>query len=233
MLTCTCSFAVSRRALATHAEFDHAVLFIFLQRIIFKSHRLLLSTASIITATYLDRLVLVSLDFAPHPDAVADSLWDSLRPVMHLFVSEYFCDVVETCGKQQNSLFHVFLWSRMGFVSFFRKRQNISQSKQGRPRNFRLFLRAPKTQKRLANPMQQAGRRRNGPETHRRSIASASSSITIRASSSSIMVDTEDAVAAADKEMEERAARAKALLSNRYKGLRTEQVRKTHTFRRP
>ena len=46
------------------------------------------------------------------------------------------------------------------------------------------------------------------------------------------MVDTEDAVAAADKEMEERAARAKALLSNRYKGLRTEQVRKTHTFRR-
>ena len=35
----------------------------------------------------------------------------------------------------------------------------------------------------------------------------------------------EDAVAAADKEMEERANRAKALLSNRYKGLKTAQVR--------
>lgn len=39
------------------------------------------------------------------------------------------------------------------------------------------------------------------------------------------MVDTDDAVAAADKQMEERAARAKALLSQRYKGLRTDQVR--------
>lgn len=35
----------------------------------------------------------------------------------------------------------------------------------------------------------------------------------------------EDAVAAADKEMEERANRAKALLANRYKGLKTQQVR--------
>lgn len=34
----------------------------------------------------------------------------------------------------------------------------------------------------------------------------------------------DDAVAAADKEMEERANRAKALLSNRYKGLKTAQV---------
>ena len=49
---------VSRRALAAHAEFDHAVPgFIFLHRRIFKSHRLLLSTASIITLPqlYLDR----------------------------------------------------------------------------------------------------------------------------------------------------------------------------------
>jgi len=35
----------------------------------------------------------------------------------------------------------------------------------------------------------------------------------------------EDAVAAADKEMEERANRAKELLSQRYKGLKTQQVR--------
>ena len=34
----------------------------------------------------------------------------------------------------------------------------------------------------------------------------------------------DDAVAAADKEMEERANRAKALLSSRYKGLKTQQV---------
>lgn len=34
----------------------------------------------------------------------------------------------------------------------------------------------------------------------------------------------EDAVARADKEMEERANRAKALLSNRYKGLKQGQV---------
>jgi hypothetical protein len=42
--------------------------------------------------------------------------------------------------------------------------------------------------------------------------------------SSSSMADTEDAVAAADKQMEERAARAKALLAQRYQGLRTDQV---------
>ena len=36
----------------------------------------------------------------------------------------------------------------------------------------------------------------------------------------------EDAVAAADKEMEERANRAKALLSSRYKGLKAQQVRR-------
>jgi hypothetical protein len=35
----------------------------------------------------------------------------------------------------------------------------------------------------------------------------------------------EDAVAAADKEMEERANRAKELLSQRHKGLRVQQVR--------
>lgn len=40
----------------------------------------------------------------------------------------------------------------------------------------------------------------------------------------SSMADTEDAVAAADKQMEERAARAKALLAQRYQGLRTDQV---------
>jgi hypothetical protein len=34
----------------------------------------------------------------------------------------------------------------------------------------------------------------------------------------------EDAVAAADKEMEERANRAKELLSRRYVGLKTQQV---------
>lgn len=34
----------------------------------------------------------------------------------------------------------------------------------------------------------------------------------------------EDAVAAADKEMEERANRAKELLSQRYRGLKTQQV---------
>lgn len=43
--------------------------------------------------------------------------------------------------------------------------------------------------------------------------------------SCSSMADTEDAVAAADKQMEERAARAKALLAQRYQGLRTDQVR--------
>lgn len=37
----------------------------------------------------------------------------------------------------------------------------------------------------------------------------------------------EDAVAAADKEMEERANRAKELLSQRYRGLKTHQVRKS------
>lgn len=37
----------------------------------------------------------------------------------------------------------------------------------------------------------------------------------------------EDAVDRADKEMEERANRAKALLSNRYKGLKTAQVSTT------
>jgi hypothetical protein len=36
----------------------------------------------------------------------------------------------------------------------------------------------------------------------------------------------EEAVAAADKEMEERANRAKDLLSQRYKGLKTQQVRR-------
>jgi hypothetical protein len=35
----------------------------------------------------------------------------------------------------------------------------------------------------------------------------------------------EDAVAAADKEMEERANRAKELLSQRYRGLKKQQVR--------
>ena len=35
----------------------------------------------------------------------------------------------------------------------------------------------------------------------------------------------EDAVAAADKEMEDRANRAKELLSMRYKGLKKQQVR--------
>lgn len=35
---------------------------------------------------------------------------------------------------------------------------------------------------------------------------------------------SEDAVAAADKEMEERANRAKELLSRRYHGLKTQQV---------
>jgi hypothetical protein len=34
----------------------------------------------------------------------------------------------------------------------------------------------------------------------------------------------DDAVAAADKEMEERANRAKELLAQRYKGLKTQQV---------
>jgi hypothetical protein len=38
------------------------------------------------------------------------------------------------------------------------------------------------------------------------------------------MVDTDDSVAAADKQMEERAARAKALLSQRYTGLKMDQV---------
>ena len=36
---------------------------------------------------------------------------------------------------------------------------------------------------------------------------------------------SEDAVAAADKEMEERANRAKELLANRYHGLKNQQVR--------
>jgi hypothetical protein len=36
--------------------------------------------------------------------------------------------------------------------------------------------------------------------------------------------DEEEAVAAADKEMEERANRAKALLSQRYVGLKRQQV---------
>lgn len=39
--------------------------------------------------------------------------------------------------------------------------------------------------------------------------------------------DQEEAMAAADKEMEDRANRAKALLSNRYRGLRHEQVRES------
>jgi len=38
---------------------------------------------------------------------------------------------------------------------------------------------------------------------------------------------SEDAVAAADKEMEERANRAKELLSRRYHGLKNHQVRST------
>lgn len=37
--------------------------------------------------------------------------------------------------------------------------------------------------------------------------------------------DDDAAMAAADKELEERANRAKAILSARYKGLRKEQVR--------
>jgi hypothetical protein len=37
-------------------------------------------------------------------------------------------------------------------------------------------------------------------------------------------ITDEDAVAAADKEMEERANRAKELLSQRHKGLRVQQV---------
>ena len=37
-------------------------------------------------------------------------------------------------------------------------------------------------------------------------------------------ISDEDAVAAADKEMEERANRAKELLSNRYVGLKRSQV---------
>jgi hypothetical protein len=36
----------------------------------------------------------------------------------------------------------------------------------------------------------------------------------------------DDAIASADKEMEERAKRAKELLSQRYRGLRNEQVRR-------
>jgi hypothetical protein len=41
----------------------------------------------------------------------------------------------------------------------------------------------------------------------------------------------EEAVAAADKEMEERANRAKDLLSQRYKGLKTQQVRSEFSIR--
>jgi len=40
----------------------------------------------------------------------------------------------------------------------------------------------------------------------------------------------EDAVAAADKEMEERANRAKELLSQRYKGMKTQQVSKSSSL---
>lgn len=39
----------------------------------------------------------------------------------------------------------------------------------------------------------------------------------------------DDAVAAADKEMEERANRAKELLSRRYKGMKVQQVRRCST----
>jgi hypothetical protein len=41
---------------------------------------------------------------------------------------------------------------------------------------------------------------------------------------------SEDAVAAADKEMEERANRAKELLANRYHGLKNQQVRTSLIF---
>jgi hypothetical protein len=111
----------------------------------------------------------------------------------------------------------------MGLIDIFRKKSEIFHSKHGKKRNFRIFSKVPKPEKRLAN----LPRFRNGRNGQQESIASSPSSsiLTIRASSSSIMVDTEDAVAAADKQMEERAARAKALLANRYKGLRTEQVR--------
>lgn len=110
----------------------------------------------------------------------------------------------------------------MGLIDIFRKKSENFHSKHGKKQNFRIFSKVPKTEKRLAN----LPRFRNGRNGQQESFSSASSSIlTIRASSSSIMVDTEDAVAAADKQMEERAARAKALLANRYKGLRTEQVR--------
>jgi serine/threonine protein kinase len=109
----------------------------------------------------------------------------------------------------------------MGLIDIFRKKSEIFHSKHGKKRNFRIFSKVPKPEKRLAN----LPRFRNGRNGQQESIASSPSSsiLTIRASSSSIMVDTEDAVAAADKQMEERAARAKALLANRYKGLRTEQ----------
>lgn len=50
--------------------------------------------------------------------------------------------------------------------------------------------------------------------------------VTTAATTTGPMID-EDAVAAADKEMEERANRAKELLSQRYKGLRVQQVRTT------
>lgn len=47
---------------------------------------------------------------------------------------------------------------------------------------------------------------------------------------SSCPISDEEAVAAADKEMEERANRAKALLSQRYVGLKRQQVRLVPTI---
>jgi hypothetical protein len=128
-----------------------------------------------------------------------------------------------TTEKFKNSYFLFSFLRRMGLVAYIRKKSSFDQSKRSKKGESGFFVRNTKTEKRFANPLQP----RNGQKQTRQRIASTSDTITIRASSSSIMVDTEDAVAAADKEMEERAARAKALLANRYKGLRTDQVRFT------
>ena len=105
---------------------------------------------------------------------------------------------------------------------------DIDQSKISKNRKNRRIFSMPRRRDRTACPRQKTENlsKENKQIGQRTALQpSTSKGFTFIQQSSSSMVETEDAVAAADKEMEERAARAKALLSQRYNFLRTEQVR--------
>lgn len=124
--------------------------------------------------------------------------------------SHFCCFPLQKCAK-------------MVLTGMFRKRLTSDQSKSRGERRKRPFSR--RAWRREAQETKIATSDDEAQRIEALQVQASTSSTTLVTRSSSSMADTEDAVAAADKQMEERAARAKALLAQRYTGLRTDQVR--------